>query len=110
MTGPPKLDSRITIGVSTKRGPISTSDIFVSPRSGFGGLDVFCFLEPVWLDSSAATEVSGMVSDFEMAVSLIWKHRTQILPSAIVKPMTWSTNGLDLRAPFGTLKICVRSS
>ena len=100
MTGPPKLDSRITIGVRTKRGPISTRLILVSP--GFLLIFVTVF--------GASISFSLPVSLFDIAVSLIWKHRIHILPSAIVKPMTWSTKGLVLRAPWGTPKVWVRSS
>lgn len=87
MTGPPKLDSRITIGVSTNRGPISTRETLVSPRSSGGGfLGALAGLESVEVRVSCPLVVEW--SDFEMAVSLIWKHRIQILPSAMVKPMT----------------------
>ena len=50
------------------------------------------------------------MSDFEIAVSEIWNHLIHTLPSAIVKPMTWSMKGLVLRAPLGTENVCVRSS
>ena len=69
MTGPPKLDSRMTMGVRTKRGPISTSDIFVSSRSGFAPLDFFTGIPVAGADAEDSETASSV---FEMAVSLIW--------------------------------------
>ena len=66
------------------------------------GLESFWFWFPLSDD--------GEGSDLETAVSLISKHRIQILLSASVKLMMWSMKGLDLRAPFGTPNVCVRSS
>lgn len=70
LTGPPKLDSRLTIVVRTKRGPISTSDIFVSPRSGFAPLSFFVE-GGSWTGSASpgASETASPV--FEMAISLM---------------------------------------
>lgn len=64
-----------------------------------------------WLVFVAASGVGAVLSvdielsDFEVAVSSIWKHRIQIFPSAMVKPRTWSMKGLDFRAPLGTPKM-----
>ena len=66
------------MGVRTKRGPISISEIFVSLREGF----------LVGFELSSGSPSVVVLSDFETAVSETWKHRIQILLSATVKPMT----------------------
>lgn len=56
------------MGVSTKRGPISTREILVSPRWCGASLGVLVGFGLVGVDSCSV----DLGSDFEMAVSLIW--------------------------------------
>ena len=101
MTGPPKLDSNMTIGVSTNRGPISVKESLVSPFLLFGDLTAMAI----------SSVVAPFVASLEViSVSLIWKHRIHIFPSASVNPMTWSMKGLIFREVLGTPNMCVRSS
>ena len=48
--------------------------------------------------------------DADALVSLISYTRIQILPSAHVKPITWSMNGFVFLDVAGTAKICVSNS
>ena len=75
-----------------------------------GFLFMFSFLFVIGCEASSTSFSLPVVSFLDTAVSLIWKHRIHILPSAIVKPMTWSTKGFVLRAPWGTPNVWVRSS
>jgi hypothetical protein len=97
------------IGVSTKRGPISTSDVSGGPWGCEGSFSTICPVKPPkkknCCESVSSNKKTLLVSKKKSC--LTWKFRNQILESRRENVRTWSMNGLALRACGGTPNICV---